>query len=82
MQATLPDITRVAIGRSRLINEALLDNGAVHGEAVRRWCGGGGGGCCRNESFEDCILFVRVIELVYQSSAWNELGYIHGVGSR
>lgn len=73
MQATLPGIIRVAVGRSSLINMALLNNGAVHGEAVRRWCGGGGGGCCRNEGFEDSIL--SRYRVSYHPLEW--VGYIH-----
>lgn len=61
MHPALSGVLGGAVRRRRLVNEPLLDNGAVHRETV--WSGrvGGGGGRSVNKRFEDCILVeVRV----------------------
>ena len=38
MQPALASVTGAAVRRGSLVDEALLDDGAVDGKAVRGWC--------------------------------------------
>jgi hypothetical protein len=56
VHAALSGVGGRAVRGRRLVNQALLHNGAVHGETVwrgSRGCRGGGGG---DESFENSVL--------------------------
>lgn len=58
VHATLASVAERAIRRGGLVNHTLLHNGAVHGEAVGGWSRCVGGGGCRDEGFEDGILWI------------------------
>jgi len=52
----LASIVLCTLGGSRLVDNALLNDGAVHSEAVGSWGGGVGGGSTGNKSLEDGVL--------------------------
>lgn len=62
MHAPLAGIILCALCCGSLVDHALLDDCAVHGEAVGGWLGGVGGGGCGDEGFQDCAL----VKLVYR----------------
>lgn len=57
MHTALASVAECALGGGGLIDDTLLHDGAVHGEAVRRGLGGFGGGG-GDQSFEDGVLFI------------------------
>lgn len=56
MHPALSGVFGGAVRGGRLVNEPLLDDGAVHGEAVWRGRVRGGGGSGVDQGFEDGIL--------------------------
>ena len=56
MHPTLAGVAGRAVSGGGLVDEALLHDGAVHGEAVRRGSQGGGGGGGGEEGFQDSVL--------------------------